>query len=108
MGLDVFVESPLTAEELGASLTELATGTRLELKMISSRGTKVYPADGTITDTLDHWRCRFIIREDPGDLWDEDVHQLLARISRRHTWMHIEKLQEFDGELGFTRDQGEN
>ena len=92
VGLDVFVESPLTAEELGASLTELAHGTRLELKMISSRGTKVYPATGAITDTLDHWRCRFIIREDPGDLWDEDVHQLLARISRRHTWMHIEKL----------------
>jgi len=22
--------------------------------------------------------------------------------------MHIEKLQEFDGELGFTRDQGED
>jgi isocitrate dehydrogenase len=108
VGLDVFVESPLSAEELGASLTELATGTRLELKMISSRGTKVYPPTGAITDTLDHWRCRFIIREDPGDLWDEDVHQLLARISRRHTWMHTEKLQEFDGELGFTRDQGEN
>ena len=108
VGLDVFVESPLTAEELGASLTELAHGTRLELKMISSRGTKVYPATGAITDTLDHWRCRFIIRENPGDLWDEDVHQLLARISRRHTWMHIEKLLEFDGELGFTRDQGEN
>ncbi|HEX7248429.1 MAG TPA: isocitrate/isopropylmalate family dehydrogenase, partial [Actinomycetota bacterium] len=108
VGLDVFVESPLTAEELGASLTELAQGTRLELKMISSRGTKVYPPTGAITDTLDHWRCRFIIRENPGDLWDEDVHQLLARISRRHTWMHIEKLMEFDGELGFTRDQGEN
>ena len=108
VGLDVFVESPLSAEELGTSLTELATGTRLELKMISSRGTKVYPATGAITDTLDHWRCRFIIREDPGDLWDEDVHQLLARISRRHSWMHIEKLMEFDGELGFTRDQGEN
>ncbi len=108
VGLDVFVESPLTAEELGASLDELATGTRLELRMISSRGTKVFPATGAITDTVDHWRCRFIIREDPGDLWDEDVHQLLARISRRHTWMHIEKLMEFDGELGFTRDQGEN
>jgi len=36
------------------------------------------------------------------------VHQLLTRISSRHRWMHIEKLQEFDGELGFTRDQGEN
>jgi isocitrate dehydrogenase len=108
VGLDVFVESPLSAAELGASLMELTGDTRLSLKMISSRGTKVFPPTGAITDTLDHWRCRFIVRENPGDLPDEDVHQLLARISRRHLWMHTEKLQEFDGELGFTRDQGEN
>ena len=108
VGLDVFVESPLSAAELGASLMELTGDTRLSLKMISSRGTKVFPPTGAITDTLDHWRCRFIIKENPGDLPDEDVHQLLARISRRHMWMHTEKLQEFDGELGFTRDQGEN
>ncbi|MEP6475990.1 MAG: NADP-dependent isocitrate dehydrogenase [Actinomycetota bacterium] len=108
VGLDVFVESPLSAAELGASLMELTSDTRLSLKMISSRGTKVFPPTGAITDTLDHWRCRFITRENPGDLPDEDVHQLLARISRRHMWMHTEKLQEFDGELGFTRDQGEN
>jgi isocitrate dehydrogenase len=108
VGLDVFVESPLSAAELGASLMELTSDTRLSLKMISSRGTKVFPPTGAITDTLDHWRCRFIIKENPGDLPDEDVHQLLARISRRHMWMHTEKLQEFDGELGFTRDQGEN
>jgi isocitrate dehydrogenase len=108
VGLDVFVESPLSAAELGASLMELTSDTRLSLKMISSRGTKVFPPTGAITDTLDHWRCRFIVKENPGDLPDEDVHQLLARISRRHMWMHTEKLQEFDGELGFTRDQGEN
>jgi isocitrate dehydrogenase len=108
VGLDVFVESPLSAAELGASLMELTSDTRLSLKMISSRGTKVFPPTGAITDTLDHWRCRFITKENPGDLPDEDVHQLLARISRRHMWMHTEKLQEFDGELGFTRDQGEN
>jgi isocitrate dehydrogenase len=108
VGLDVFVESPLTAGELGASLMELTHDTRLSLRLISSRGTKVFPPTGAITDTVDHWRCRFIIKEKPGDLPDEDVNQLLARISRRHTWMHIEKLLEFDGELGFTRDQGDN
>jgi isocitrate dehydrogenase len=108
VGLDVFVESPLTAGELGASLMELTHDTRLSLKMISSRGTKVFPPTGALTETGDHFRCRFIIKENPGDLPDEDVNQLLARISRRHRWMHIEKLQEFDGELGFTRDQGEN
>ena len=108
VGLDVFVESPMTASELGASLMELTHDTRLSLKMISSRGTKVFPPTGAMTETGDHFRCRFIIKEAPGDLPDEDVNQLLARISRRHIWMHIEKLQEFDGELGFTRDQGEN
>jgi len=108
VGLDVFVESPLSAAELGASLMELTHDTRLSLKMVSSRGTKVFPPTGAMTETGDHFRCRFIIKETPGDLPDEDVNQLLARISRRHRWMHIEKLQEFDGELGFTRDQGEN
>ena len=108
VGLDVFVESPLSASELGASLMELTHDTTLSLKMISSRGTKVFPPTGAMTETGDHFRCRFIIKENPGDLPDEDVNQLLARISRRHRWMHIEKLQEFDGELAFTRDQGEN
>jgi isocitrate dehydrogenase len=108
VGLDVFIESPLSASELGASLMELTSDTRMSLKMVSSRGTKVFPPTGAITDTLDHWRARFITKENPGDLPDEDVNQLLVRISRRHKWMHIEKLQEFDGELGFTRDQGEN
>jgi isocitrate dehydrogenase len=108
VGLDVFVESPLGPSELGASLMELTHDTRLSLKLVSSRGTKVFPPTGAITDTVDHYRCRFITKESPGDLSDEDVHRLLVAISREHRWMHIEKLQEFDGELGFTRDQGEN
>jgi isocitrate dehydrogenase len=108
VGLDVFVESPLSAAELGASLMELTLDTRLSLKMISSRGTKVFPPTGAMTETGDHFRCRFIIKEEPGDLSDGDVHELLVRISSAHSWMHIEKLQEFDGELGFTRDQGED
>ncbi len=108
VGLDVFVESPLSAAELGASLMELTAQTPLSLKMISSRGTKVFPPTGALTETGDHFRCRFIVKETPGDLPDEDVHALLVAISSRHRWMHIEKLQEFDGELGFTRDQGED
>jgi isocitrate dehydrogenase len=39
VGLDVFVESPLQASELGASLMELTSDTKLSLKMVSSRGT---------------------------------------------------------------------
>jgi isocitrate dehydrogenase len=108
VGLDLFVESPLDPETLGTSLRELTDTTNLELKSISNRGRQVFPATGASADMVDHYACRFIIREDPGDLSDDAVHDLLTRVSTRHRWMHIEKLQEFDGELGFTRAQGEN
>jgi isocitrate dehydrogenase len=108
VGLDLFVESPLDPESLGTSLRELTDGTNLELKSVSNRGRMVFPHAGVTADMVDHYACRFIIREDPGDLSDGAVHDLLQRVSTRHRWMHIEKLQEFDGELGFTRAQGEN
>ncbi len=108
VGLDVFVESALSAEALGASLSELTANTRLSLKLISSRGTKVFPPTGAMTETGDHFRCRFMLEDERGDLTDHDVGELLSVLAGTHTWMHLEKLQEFDGEPGFTRDQGED
>jgi isocitrate dehydrogenase len=103
----VFVESPLGPEELGASLRELAAGSGLELRSISNRGRQVFPATGASADMVDHYACRFVLPE-PGGLGDDVVHDLLVRVSSRHRWMHLEKLQELDGEPGFTRAQGEN
>jgi isocitrate dehydrogenase len=84
----------------------LVVDTPLALKLISNRGTKVYPPMETDTDCVDHWRCRFVTRSgaplDDGLLLD-----LLARIGAHYTWMHIEKLQDFDGVRGFTLAQGE-
>ena len=100
VGMDVFIESPLGPNELGASLMELTHDTPLSLKLVSSRGTKVFPPTGAITDTVDHYRCRFIIKESPGDLSDDDVHRLLVAISRRHRWMHIEKLRSSTASWG--------
>jgi isocitrate dehydrogenase len=108
VGLDVFVESPLEPEELGTSLRELSEGTALELTSVSNRGRQVFPATGAAADMVDHYACRFVIREGPGELSDDVVHDLLTRVSTRHRWMHLEKLQEFDGEPGFTKAQGEN
>ena len=108
VGADVFVESGAEALELGPSLERLSEGSALKLKMISSRGTKVYPSMGAITDSVDHWRCRFVAREGVDDIDDEDVLDLIRRVASEHRWMHIEKLQEFDGEPVFTKAQGED
>lgn len=43
VGVDVFVETNLLPEALGKALEDLAAGTPFRLKMISNRGTQVYP-----------------------------------------------------------------
>jgi isocitrate dehydrogenase len=108
VGVDIFVESSLSPEALGKSLEYLAVETPARLKMISNRGTKVYPSTGAITDCVDHWRCRFVVREAGADLADAAVLDLLQRIAVEHRWMHLEKLQEFDQVSGFTMAQGED
>jgi isocitrate dehydrogenase len=107
-GVDVFVEFDGTPEQLGNSMEQLTEGTALRLKAISSRGTLVYPAVGFMTDLVDHWTCRFVLRDDGGELGEAQVLDLLQRISSRYRWTHIEKLHEFDGQPGFTKAQGED
>ncbi len=80
----------------------------LTLKMVSSRGTKVYTPMGAMTDYVDHWRCRFVPRGDHGEPGDELILAAIARIASVHRWMHVEKLQEFDGEPAYTKAQGED
>ena len=108
LGVDIFIESPLSPDALGKSLEELAAESPLKLKMISNRGTMVYPATGAITDCVDHWRCRFVLRSSAADLADSVLLGLLQRVASRHRWMHLEKLAELDGAIGFTRAQGED
>ncbi|GIV21746.1 MAG: isocitrate dehydrogenase [NADP] [Armatimonadota bacterium] len=108
VGVDVFVESDLFPEPLGKLLEELAEGSAFQLKMVSNRGTKVYPPTGAITDVVDHYRCRFVLRDAPGDATDSQILDLLQRVGSRLRWMHLEKLQELEGAMGYTKAQGED
>jgi isocitrate dehydrogenase len=108
VGVDVFVESAQDAAQLGPSLEKLAADSPFRLKLISNRGTKVYPAMGAMTDCVDHWRCRFVAREAGSGITSEQVLQFVGKVSAQHSWVHLQKLLEIDGEPGFTRDQGED
>ena len=61
-----------------------------------------------MTDLVDHWACRFVLRDGEGELSDAQAMDLLQRISSRHRWTHVEKLHEIDGQPGFTKSQGED
>ena len=108
VGVDVFVESSLDSESLGKSLEATVESLPVKLKMISNRGTKVYPAMGAITDCVDQWRCRFMVRDSGREVDDAGMRALLSAIEAKHSWMHIEKLRNFDGVPGYTKAQGED
>jgi len=108
IGADIFVEWQKDAESLGLSLDKIAETSDFRLKMISNRGTKVYPLGDAFPDCVDHWRCRFVLRDAKAGASPEQVMELLTRVSSVHQWMHVEKLLELDGEPGYTMAQGED
>jgi isocitrate dehydrogenase len=107
-GVDVFIESDLSPEKIGELLSWIASGSPLQLKMISNRGTQVWPSTGAITDCVNHFRCRFVMRVPGADLSDSSLFGLLSAVSGVFRWNHIEKLNEFDGNPAFTKAQGES
>jgi isocitrate dehydrogenase len=108
VGVDLFLQSGETPEAIGKRVEALCEGTALKLAMVANRGTAVYPPTGTSTDSVDHWVCRFLMRDTAAELSDGQLIELLGRISSTHRWMHLEKLSELDGAPGYTKAQGQN
>ena len=108
IGTDIFVETGHYPEQLGPTLERIAEATPLRLKMISNRGTKVYPDGNPNIDVVDQYRCRFVRRDETAPIGLHAVRDLLARIETDYPWCHIELLQLFDGQPSFTKAQGED
>jgi isocitrate dehydrogenase len=104
VGVDIFVETALTAEELGRDVAPLA-GDSFFLEMVDSRGTKLYPSIGLRAESIGWYRCRFVAQGPR--VTDAEIRSLLGNVATRHNWTHVEKLQLFDGEPGFTKAQGQ-
>jgi isocitrate dehydrogenase len=104
-GLDVYIESTLEPNELATDLEESMSSSPLSLEMITNRGAVVFPSSGRRVSLVDHYRCRFVLRDGVTRLGDEEILSLLGTIGRSHRWMHVEKLQEFDGEAAYSKSQ---
>jgi isocitrate dehydrogenase len=71
--------------------------------MISNRGAMVFPGADRRVSLVDHFRCRFVTRDPSTDLGDATILALLETVGAEHRWMHIEKLQDFDGAAAFSK-----
>ena len=104
-GLDVYIESDMDPRNLASDLEKLTTTSPLKLQMITNRGALVFPSNDRRVSLVDHFRCRFVLREATASFGDAEILSLLGAIGAKHRWMHIEKLQEFDGEPAFSKSQ---
>ncbi len=108
VGVDVFVDwTKGPANQLGESLSK-TSGDDLRLIMLSNRGVKVWPGGKSETFCSDHWRCRFISKTDGAPISHEQIVALLGRIAGAgFDFIKTENLCNFDGERGYSLDQGE-
>ncbi len=104
VGVDVYLESDLVPSALAKSVTAAVEGLPMKLELIANRGSAVYPDTERNVSLVDHYRCRFVC-DGGGDLTDAEILTLLERLGAKHHWMHVEKLQQFDGQDAFTKTQ---
>jgi isocitrate dehydrogenase len=107
VGVDVFLDWPVgSANELGSAISKLADGD-LKLNMISNRGVKVWPGGHAETFCSDHWRCRFLPANPGTPVTHEQIVALLQRFAESdYDSVKTENLYNFDGERGYSLDQG--
>ena len=102
-GVDVYIETTMRPDELGDEMTALTFDTTFALQAITNRGNTVYPLTERSVSLIDSYRCRFLAKTRSDDVGDAEILALLTRIGETHRWNHVEKLQLFDGEDGFSR-----
>lgn len=105
-GIDIFFENTKPIGEFGKLMEEAAVEASVKLKIITSRGMKIYPTtQNTTMDLIDQVTARFVGN---GPLNDNQLQKIIASVSSRAKWTHIEKLQVFDGKAGYTKAHGED
>jgi isocitrate dehydrogenase len=106
VGVDVYVgwANP-DSDALAKKLQPLAAP-GFELKMLTSRGIKVWPNGQPEISRTDECRCRFL--GNGAGVGHKDIVALLSRIADAGLdFVKTETLSEFDGERGYSLGQGE-
>lgn len=104
-GVDIFFENTKPVQEFARLMEQAANEAVVKLKLITSRGMKIYPAtEGIELDLTDHVCARFVGN---ASLSEETIQKLIQAVGQKAMWTHIEKLHVFDGKTAYTKAHGE-
>ena len=107
VGIDVFLHwKGKNPNELGEIVEKAMVG-KIKLKMITNRGTKVWPNGHAETFCTDHWRCRFMCSEMNDCTYQAMIHLQQKLFQMGMDVIKTENLYYINGEPGFTAAQGQ-
>lgn len=105
VGVDVFAYEKKKDPDIVAEKCIAACGDDFELKVVTNRGTKVWPKGSIEIFCVDHWCCRFRAKI---DISNQHVADLLDRLHQHGLdFIKTEHLYTFDGREVFAKAQGE-
>lgn len=107
MGIDAFVhKASISPDDLAEKLHAISPE-NTELVMITNRGIKVWPEGFEETFCTDHWRCRFMSKDQK--LMDKKkiVELLHNALEQDVDVIKTENLYAFDGQRSFSLGQGQ-
>jgi len=106
-GVDVFVHWRGTDPEALASLLQPLEDSDTKLSMITNRGLKVWPGGFKETFCTDHWRCRYLPKDD-GEMSKWHIIRLLELAEENGIdAIKTENLYAFDGVAAYSLGQGQ-
>ncbi len=107
VGVDLFCDFGSNAQEIGEIADKILTGTRFEMKLLSSRGIKVYPSEFAKYCISDSWRMR-IITCDESKFLNQDIIKILKIFGDANLdIIKTENLYNFGGKRAYSVSQGE-
>jgi isocitrate dehydrogenase len=106
IGVDVFLHYKGTPDQLGSALQGISDH-KLKLDMITNRGVKVFPNGLPETFCTDHWRTRFLSRNNVPVTYQDIINLLTSVSNKNFDIIKTENLCTFDGKPGFSLGQGQ-
>ncbi|RZI46389.1 NADP-dependent isocitrate dehydrogenase [Candidatus Finniella inopinata] len=107
VGVDIFIETHHQPNNIAACLQSLVKDSPWQLQSLSCRGLTIYPdMDISHLHLIDHIRCCFTLKNACLEMVDDHIVSLLKTVGEKYRWMHVEKLQTFDGVEAFSKAHG--
>lgn len=103
-GVDLYLFSTATAEELEKALTSLSVPPPFAISLITNRGTRTYPHGFSETFCVDQWRVRFLGKGNR--CTQQEIVALLKTLMETFDVIKTEHLYFFNGEPGFSSPKG--